>query len=348
VRRFLKVLIFTTFVGLLLAACGFTPTPHLPAVSSYDTPTPYTPFPGETPLSTLTPTSEEPAPADAAAPTAQSESCTPDSEYVADPTIPDGTLVKPGGSFVKTWRIQNDGTCTWNAEYTWEQLNTEDNALLAVQPVMHLAANVPPGETLDISVELKLQPDAPLGSQQIARFQMRSPSGEFFGTHPFTIIFAVNGSGVCPIGTSELLSYINLSDHYCFLYPKDHTTHVGQDGTHYVSKPAPSGSTEELFPTVGIYNKGSTGGLSLQDWAEQEIGAAEAPGSPTSTFSTHVGDKDAIASDDLPGITTTRVVYVVHSGTGFEIFVIPIDGIYGAETLDLWETIRDSFVFYAQ
>ncbi len=345
-RRFLTVLIFTMIVGLLLAACEFTDTPRAPAGSIYDTPTPYTPFPGETPLSTLTPTIEEPMPEPAAA-TEQPESCTPDSEFVADITIPDGTLIKPGDSFVKTWRIQNDGTCTWNGEYTWEQRDVEGGQLLAREPVMPIPMTVLPGETLEISVELKLHPDAPLGSEQIARFQMRSPSGAFFGTHPFTVIFAALGSGVCPIGTGELLPYINLSDHYCFLYPKDHTTHVGQDGTHYASKPAPPGSTEEMMPTVGIQNKGSTGGLSLQDWAAQEISAAEAPGSPASTFSLSVGDKDAIATDDLPGITTTRVVYVVHSGDGFVIFIVPLDGPYGAETLDLWETMRDSFVFFS-
>ena len=101
------------------------------------------------------------------------------------------------------------------------------------------------------------------------------------------------------------------------------------------------------MPTVGILYEGSTGGLSLQDWADQQISAAEAPGSPASTFSTNVGDKDAIATDDLPGITTTRVVYVVHSGDGFVIIIIPLDGPHGADTLDLWETIRDSFVFIA-
>lgn len=346
-HNFQRVSLYLIITSLALSACNFpavTEVPDLPP--DRPSPTPYTPFPGETPLATLTPTIEEPASADTATPTKQAEACTPDSEYVADITIPDGTLVKPGDSFTKTWRIRNDGTCTWNAEYTWEQLNAEDNHLLAKQPVMHLAANVAPGETLDISVELKLSSNAPLGSQQIARFQMRSPSGDFFGTHPFTVVFALVGSGVCPIGTADLLTYINMSDHYCFLYPKEYSTHVGVDGTHYVSGSPPPDSTEEAVPSVSIHNNGSTGGKSLQDWADQMISAAEAPGHPASTSSIHVGDEDAIATDDLPGITANRMVYMVHGGDGFTICVIPIDGKYGAETLDLWETIRDSFVFY--
>lgn len=103
----------------------------------------------------------------------------------------------------------------------------------------------------------------------------------------------------------------------------------------------------EMVGTVSINNQGSTGGLSLEDWAAQEISIAETPGYPASTFSTHVGETDAIATDDLPGITESRTVYVVHGGVGFMIFMIPIDGAPDSETLDLWEIIRDSFVFYS-
>jgi hypothetical protein len=32
-------------------------------------------------------------------------------------TIPDGTVMTPGQAFTKTWRVQNNGTCTWTATY---------------------------------------------------------------------------------------------------------------------------------------------------------------------------------------------------------------------------------------
>jgi hypothetical protein len=35
-------------------------------------------------------------------------------KYVADVTIPDGTVFKPGDKFRKVWRIQNTGTCKWD------------------------------------------------------------------------------------------------------------------------------------------------------------------------------------------------------------------------------------------
>lgn len=39
------------------------------------------------------------------------------SVYVADVTIPDNTVMTPGQTFTKTWRVQNTGTCTWTATY---------------------------------------------------------------------------------------------------------------------------------------------------------------------------------------------------------------------------------------
>ncbi len=207
---FQKILICTVFI-LSLVACGFTPTPRVPAASSLDTPTPYTPFPGETPLATLTPIAE----------------CRFDSGHAAN-----------------------------------------------------------------------------------------------------------------------LLPYINTSEHYCFLYPGAFTVRVDPYGTLFVQKQQDE-STKGILPAVRIENTGSTGGLGLQEWATKEIGTAEAPGSQASTFIIQVGDKEAIATDDLPGTAPTRVVYVVHSGDGFVITIIPLDGPHGAETLDLWETIRDSFVFFS-
>ena len=39
-----------------------------------------------------------------------SDSCN-DAIYVSDVTIPDGTILAPGGEFKKTWQFQNTGTC---------------------------------------------------------------------------------------------------------------------------------------------------------------------------------------------------------------------------------------------
>ncbi|MDX1438190.1 MAG: NBR1-Ig-like domain-containing protein, partial [Anaerolineales bacterium] len=43
--------------------------------------------------------------------------CMPRAAYYGDVTIPDNTVMEPGEQFVKTWRIRNEGTCSWGPGY---------------------------------------------------------------------------------------------------------------------------------------------------------------------------------------------------------------------------------------
>jgi hypothetical protein len=38
--------------------------------------------------------------------------------FVTDVTIPDNTAFSAGASFLKTWRVKNTGTTTWDSRYT--------------------------------------------------------------------------------------------------------------------------------------------------------------------------------------------------------------------------------------
>jgi hypothetical protein len=72
------------------------------------------------------------------------------SVYVSDVTIPDGTVIAPGQTFVKTWRLSNTGSCAWTATYklifiSGEKMSGKETAIGKI---------VKPGETADISVEL--------------------------------------------------------------------------------------------------------------------------------------------------------------------------------------------------
>jgi len=42
-----------------------------------------------------------------------------DSVFVGDITIPDGSTEKAGTTFTKIWRMQNTGTCAWDAGFKW-------------------------------------------------------------------------------------------------------------------------------------------------------------------------------------------------------------------------------------
>ena len=70
-------------------------------------------------------------------------------QFVADVTIPDGTVIAPGQSFVKTWRMRNTGQTTWRG-YILSFISGESmNAPLGVD-----VPETAPGNTADISMPL--------------------------------------------------------------------------------------------------------------------------------------------------------------------------------------------------
>jgi hypothetical protein len=80
--------------------------------------------------------------------------CTYVAAYVGDVTIPDGTVVAPGATFVKTWRVRNDGTCTWGAGgYAAHRLVFSGGHSLGPAS-FEIPVEIPPGYTADVSVEL--------------------------------------------------------------------------------------------------------------------------------------------------------------------------------------------------
>ncbi len=327
-----------------LLACslptGVTPataTPTLP-----DDPTP------SSPTATNTQTSTEPAdPTATTEPTASD--CTADSEFVADVTIPDGTLVAPGTTVTKTWRIENDGTCTWTSGYVWEQLNFGEGELNAAARTTALTRDVAPGETYEISVALTMDPGAEVGSRQIARFQLRNPGGTLFGTHPFALVFAAPGGGTCPVGNADQLTFINVAEQFCFLYPDDYNAYIGVTGTTVVAAPPSPGVTEEILPSVSISNEGSTGGQNLNNWSNAMVNAWKVPGTTPTVTEVQVNGINARYTDELPGQVGNRIVFLVHDGDGYVFTVLPVDDAFPAKktaALALWELVRTSFTFF--
>jgi hypothetical protein len=123
-------------------AAGQAPTATQPALAPTNTQAP-PPAPTHTPVP---PTATSvPIPCDRA-------------EFVKDVTIPDGTEMAPGTEFVKTWRLKNNGSCTWNSSY---DLVFHDRNAMGGPAVIQLSdESVRPGETIDVSVTLKA-PNAP-------------------------------------------------------------------------------------------------------------------------------------------------------------------------------------------
>ena len=70
--------------------------------------------------------------------------------YISDVTIPDHTTVAAGQTFVKTWMVQNTGTCTWNANYTLTFVGGSQMGGTNT----NVGSSVAPGQQADLSVTL--------------------------------------------------------------------------------------------------------------------------------------------------------------------------------------------------
>ncbi|MCX6053796.1 MAG: NBR1-Ig-like domain-containing protein [Chloroflexi bacterium] len=142
--------------------------------------------------------------------------------WIEDVTFPDGSIFLPNVAFVKTWRVKNVGSCTWNSNYAIVFKNGDQmNAPAATQ----LLGNVAPGATVDLSVNMKSP--AANGEYQ-ANFMFRSDTGILFGTGStfnvpvytllevsnLMLIPTLNIGGIIDILDLEALVY-DFSANYC-------------------------------------------------------------------------------------------------------------------------------------
>ena len=95
-----------------------------------------------------------------------------------DVTIPDDTIMQPGQSFTKTWRLVNNGTCKWTRLYAVVFFSGNP---MGAQQTHYLNAEVLPGQSIDVSVEFIAPFES--GTYQ-SNWMLQSQAGEFFGLGP--------------------------------------------------------------------------------------------------------------------------------------------------------------------
>jgi hypothetical protein len=126
--------------------------------------------------------------------------------YVSDITIPDGTVVSPGQSFTKTWRVQNTGTCNWTTSYvlgfiTGETMEGEATVL---------TSDVYSGNQIDISVSMV----APTTTgTYVGYWKLQNSAGTSFGETLYVQIKVVESTSTStptmtntPTSTTEVTS----------------------------------------------------------------------------------------------------------------------------------------------
>ena len=114
-----------------------------------------------------------------AQPASASADCLDKAAFYDDITIPDDTHFRQGDTFVKTWRLRNEGTCTWqDYQFAFAYGDIMNGPLSGPIPT------TPPGETVDISIDLT----APSGGGEHAgNWQIETADGKRFGV-------GINGS----------------------------------------------------------------------------------------------------------------------------------------------------------
>jgi hypothetical protein len=115
--------------------------------------------------------------------------------FETDVTIPNYSNLAAGSSFVKTWRILNSGTCTWDTGY---QLFFSSGNSLSAPSAVNLPKTVAPGQTVDISVNMVAPTSA--GVYQ-GSWLLRNDSGSVFGVGvngnvPVNVLIVVGSTSI--------------------------------------------------------------------------------------------------------------------------------------------------------
>lgn len=96
-------------------------------------------------------------------------------QFVADVTVPDGTVYAAGTAFTKTWRLRNTGSCTWTTSY---KAVFVAGSQMSAPVSVNLPTTVYPGQTVDVSVSMVAPSTA--GTYQ-GDWMLQNASGTNFG-----------------------------------------------------------------------------------------------------------------------------------------------------------------------
>jgi hypothetical protein len=116
--------------------------------------------------------------------------------FVADVTIPDGTVLAPKAAFTKTWKLQNAGTTTWTTSYSLEFVSGEQ---MGTVTSVNLSQSVSPGAQINVSVDMVAP--ASSGSYQ-SYWKLKNASGQFFNDSVYVLITVGIGGTPQPTSTS--------------------------------------------------------------------------------------------------------------------------------------------------
>jgi hypothetical protein len=166
------ILQLACWLALSLGACTPRPTAtvFIPPSDPTATIAPNTPLPSPTALPVLTITETSLATTVVA--------CENDISFIQDLTVPDGSVISPGGAIDKQWLVENSGTCNWDSGYRFKLVAGEALGALTEQALYPAKAGTQ--ATLRVLFTAPAEP----GIYQSA-WQAFAPDGTMFGDAVF-------------------------------------------------------------------------------------------------------------------------------------------------------------------
>lgn len=141
---------------------------------------------GQEPTPTPLPAAQAPAAPAAEAPATPAQvlganGCVLAATFLQDVTVPDGTAIRAGSTFTKTWRMKNTSSCDWGEGYTIAFVNDTPMSAASSAPVRPTPSNA----NADVSVELTAPAQAGVYT---STWRLQDPAGQPFGNVVYLVI----------------------------------------------------------------------------------------------------------------------------------------------------------------
>ncbi|MCI0475772.1 MAG: hypothetical protein L0Y55_05955, partial [Anaerolineales bacterium] len=117
-------------------------------------------------------------------PTAPPQVCTFKATWIEDVTVPDGQVMLPNTPFIKTWRVQNTGTCSWGPGSDLQNLQFISGNALGAPNLVPIPNAILAGATADLSIQMTA-PAQP-GSYK-SNWKLRADDGTLIGVGPSNV-----------------------------------------------------------------------------------------------------------------------------------------------------------------
>ena len=117
-------------------------------------------------------------------PTAAPQACVYKATWVQDVTVPDGQVMLPNTQFIKTWRLQNAGTCSWGPGSGLQNLQFVGGDPFGAPNLVPITNPIPAGATADLSIQMT----APAQNGTFkSNWKLRADDGTLIGVGPSNV-----------------------------------------------------------------------------------------------------------------------------------------------------------------